>query len=285
VKKRTGFSPLELSLNIALSIVIWQFLFGSIAFALVLVGSILIHEYGHYFWMGKESIKKRDMFMVPPFGAMAISKEPWPTLGAEARIALAGPAFGLLAPCLFYLLLLLTGNLMWAAGVALAAFINLFNLLPIAILDGGRVTRSLLQSINQKLEITFTAISLAGIAVFIFFTPLFGLFIGFLWFREIKLLRMARLNLEKAEERLASLYGDNTFSPGAFAVEIALWESVKKEAELFIKKKPMSGRELGINFAFFLLIVSAHAGFLSLMSLYIDFPLPIIKVSDLLKYF
>jgi len=51
-----------------------------------------------------------------------------------------------------YLLFLATGAAFWAATAHLGAFINIFNLIPIAPLDGGRGFHAL--SRNQALLIT-----------------------------------------------------------------------------------------------------------------------------------
>ena len=83
----------RLAFSILLSFLIWGGLVNW-KFALVAIPAILFHEYGHYYWMGREGIKKRRMMMIPPLGAMAMAGEPWPSREAEARIALAGPTFG-----------------------------------------------------------------------------------------------------------------------------------------------------------------------------------------------
>ena len=46
-----GLSPRRLALSIVLAVVIWWFLLN-LNFALILTFSILIHEYGHFYWMG-----------------------------------------------------------------------------------------------------------------------------------------------------------------------------------------------------------------------------------------
>jgi len=146
---------LRLLISILLSIVVWGFLFN-LKFAVILITAIFIHEYGHFYWMGREGIKDKDMIFIPPFGAIARAKEYWPSYGAELRIALAGPAFGLLSVALFWILYLVYPKDIFLASVGLACIINLFNLvLPVPILDGGRVIKSILYSINQSLGDSF----------------------------------------------------------------------------------------------------------------------------------
>lgn len=139
----------NLIFSIILSLIIWSFLFGPyIGFSLVYL--LLVHEYGHYFWMGKEGITQRSMIMVPPLGAVAMAKEPWPSRLSEAKIAFAGPFFGLLSLLpLLWLLNTNPNNPQLRIIIYLGCYINLFNLLmPVAIMDGGRIIKSISFSIN-----------------------------------------------------------------------------------------------------------------------------------------
>jgi len=63
--------------------------------------------------------------------------------GAEARVGLAGPVLGSIA-CLVPLgVYLATGDEFWRALVYIGFFLNLFNLLPVLPLDGGRAMAAL----------------------------------------------------------------------------------------------------------------------------------------------
>ena len=88
----------------------------------------------------------------------------------EAFVALAGPAFGLGVSAVCAGLYFLTGSSFWGAASAWNAAINLFNLLPIFPLDGGRVMRSCAFSIHSKLGLFLLSLSLLatiGLAIFI----------------------------------------------------------------------------------------------------------------------
>src|SRR3989338_3704059 len=98
-----------LILSIVLSIVIWGLLYG-LTVGIIFTLALLFHEYGHYYWMGREGIKNKTMAMMPPFGAIAISREPWPSLGSEARTGLAGPAFGLVSATVVFMLYKVSGS-------------------------------------------------------------------------------------------------------------------------------------------------------------------------------
>ena len=56
----------------------------------------------------------------------------------NARIGLAGPVWGLGAAIAAMAAFIVTGNKLWAALARTGAWLNLFNLLPIWQLDGGR---------------------------------------------------------------------------------------------------------------------------------------------------
>ncbi|HVQ29898.1 MAG TPA: site-2 protease family protein, partial [Vicinamibacteria bacterium] len=56
----------------------------------------------------------------------------------DARVGLAGPLWGLFTALFCYGIFSLTGSPIWAALARTGAWINLFNLLPLGSLDGGR---------------------------------------------------------------------------------------------------------------------------------------------------
>jgi len=173
----------SLWLSVLLSVAIWSFLYGP-GIGVIFTFALLFHEYGHYYWMGREGIKNKTMTMVPPFGAIATSREPFPSLGAEARIALAGPGFGFLSA----IVLLLVGYISEGYTIKIAVFIvclvNLFNLCaPIAVLDGGRVIKSILFSFNARLGISFYYFSFFILFLFVWWYPsFFTLTLGFIIF-------------------------------------------------------------------------------------------------------
>lgn len=192
-------------LSVLASILVWGWFFNY-KMAITLVAAIVVHEYGHYYWMKVENIKKRTMMMLPPFGAVAISKEPWLNYGIENRIALAGPMIGLNALLGFYILLIITNKPIWAAAVVLTAYINLFNLLaPISVLDGGRVIKSILFSVNYNLGMIFVGLSLIfSIAFGIFRNPLW-LIITYVAWQEMQYISKTKIQLMTLKEIMIGL--------------------------------------------------------------------------------
>lgn len=114
----------------------WQFAFG-------LVVAIYVHEMGHVWALQKLGIRASAPMFVPGLGAFVRLKQYPASAREDARVGLAGPLWGTAAVLAFYAAFLMTG---WASlgGIArFAAWVNLFNLLPIWQLDGGRGFRAL----------------------------------------------------------------------------------------------------------------------------------------------
>jgi Zn-dependent protease len=75
---------------------------------------------------------------IPFLGAYIGMKEMPKDAGAEARVGLAGPVLGSLGSLVPLALYAATGNNLFRALAFIGFFLNLFNLLPILPLDGGR---------------------------------------------------------------------------------------------------------------------------------------------------
>lgn len=208
MSEREGLNPRNLVISIFLSLIIWGYLIG-IEFACVLIFSILVHEYGHYWWMDKEGIRKRDMIMIPPLGAIATAKEYWPSYGAEARIALAGPFFGLIPAIIFGNIAVATNSKFWIASAGIAAVINIFNLVPAIPLDGGRVFRAILVSISPKLRFISRMFS-AGVITLLFFNGflILSVFMFYMFYREESRYMSAERLLKITEDLRSSDYSE-----------------------------------------------------------------------------
>jgi Zn-dependent protease len=80
---------------------------------------------------------------IPFFGAFVRMKQYPGNVGEDARVGLAGPIWGLGSAVAAWLAAIGTGLPVWYAIAHTAAWLNLFNLLPIWQLDGGRGFRAL----------------------------------------------------------------------------------------------------------------------------------------------
>jgi Zn-dependent protease len=119
-------------------------------FAVIILGMLVIHEGGHLRCMKHYGMKTRGIYLIPLVGAAAVAEDNFPSRRAEATIALAGPLTGAVLAAGTGLLYFVTRNGAFAAAAAWMALINLFNLLPVVPLDGGRVVKSITCSIGSR---------------------------------------------------------------------------------------------------------------------------------------
>ncbi|HEX9939533.1 MAG TPA: site-2 protease family protein [Longimicrobium sp.] len=105
--------------------------------------SIYIHEMGHVSALRFFGIPAGAPVFIPGIGALVRLKQHPPNEHVDARIGLAGPIWGLGAALAAYGMYLATGVPVWGAIARIGGWINLFNLVPVWQLDGGRAFRSL----------------------------------------------------------------------------------------------------------------------------------------------
>jgi len=127
------------ALSIILSIGAYAMLYGS-QFAVGFVGLILIHEMGHYLAAKQKGLNVGLPTFIPFVGAWIELKEQPLNAEVEAYVAYAGPFVGTLAAfALYYWGHTIHSGLLLALAQA-GFIINLFNLIPLHPLDGGRIT-------------------------------------------------------------------------------------------------------------------------------------------------
>lgn len=100
---------------------------------------ILVHELGHYIAARQHGLDVGAPVFIPFVGAWISLKDTRLEPEAEARIAMAGPMLGSIAALVCYLLALDGQGRLYMALAQAGFMLNLFNLLPLAPLDGGRV--------------------------------------------------------------------------------------------------------------------------------------------------
>ena len=137
-----GLTKLNTLLSMALSLGVYTLAYGW-KFALGLILSIYVHEMGHVVQLRKYGIAATAPMFIPGFGALIRLKAYPANVGQDARTGLAGPIWGLGAALFAWGAGLLTGQPIWFAIARTGAFINLFNLIPVWQLDGGRGFRAL----------------------------------------------------------------------------------------------------------------------------------------------
>lgn len=109
-------------------------------FGLGFVVLLLLHELGHFLEAKREGLHPKLPVFVPFLGAYVryTRGNPWQT----ARVALAGPMLGGLTALAFYLAGRADGSQALVALGYTGFFLNLVNLIPVGILDGGAIWRS-----------------------------------------------------------------------------------------------------------------------------------------------
>ena len=107
-------------------------------FALGFIVLLLVHEMGHVIALRREGIPASAPTFIPFLGAVVSARSLGDDALAEARVGLAGPVLGSIGAGVCLLIWKLTGHDYWRALGFTGLFINLFNLLPVVPLDGGR---------------------------------------------------------------------------------------------------------------------------------------------------
>jgi Zn-dependent protease len=113
-------------------------LFWGWSFAAGFIALLFVHEMGHVIALRREGIKASGPMFIPFLGAVIASRSLGNSALAEARVGLAGPILGSVGAAACILIWHATGNDLWRALAFTGFFLNLFNLLPVVPLDGGR---------------------------------------------------------------------------------------------------------------------------------------------------
>jgi len=109
----------------------WQFAVGFVVL-------MFIHEMGHVVALRRHGIKASAPMFVPFMGAVIWARSLGDDALTEARVGLAGPYFGAAAAAVVAIVGLATHSGLLEALGYIGFLLNLFNLLPVVPLDGGR---------------------------------------------------------------------------------------------------------------------------------------------------
>jgi Zn-dependent protease len=113
-------------------------LFWGWEFAAGFVVLLFVHEMGHVIALRREGIKASAPMFVPFLGALITAKSLGENALAEARVGLAGPILGTVGSAVCLVIGEATNSDLFRALAYIGFFLNLFNLLPVVPLDGGR---------------------------------------------------------------------------------------------------------------------------------------------------
>ena len=161
-----GASVLPAALPHQPAVVYWA---AAAAAALVFAGSLLAHELAHSLVAQRNGVRVRSITLWMLGGVAELAGEP-PNAVADLRIALAGPAASLAQAAVFGGVALAVsysgGSAVAVAAAVWLAVMNgalaVFNMLPGAPLDGGRVPRAVLWRIYQDRMRAAVAAARAG---------------------------------------------------------------------------------------------------------------------------
>jgi Zn-dependent protease len=121
------------------SVFAYALVFG-LWYAVGFVLLIFVHEMGHYLAARQRGLAVGAPTFIPFVGAWIELKDMPHDVETEAWVALAGPLLGSVGALGCYWLYRANGDTLFLALAYAGFFINLFNLIPIAPFDGGRIT-------------------------------------------------------------------------------------------------------------------------------------------------
>ena len=133
---------LNFLLSLAAFIAVYWSLYGR-KFGLGFVALIFFHEMGHFIDIKRRGLPAEMPVFLPGLGAYVR----WQALGVSretrAAVSLAGPLAGFLAAAACALVWWHTGSGIWAALARASAWLNVLNLIPVWVLDGGQAALAL----------------------------------------------------------------------------------------------------------------------------------------------
>jgi Zn-dependent protease len=136
------FKVVTTGASMLVSVAAYAWLWG-LPFATGFVVLIFVHELGHVIELRRQGVPASAPLFIPFLGAVIGMKELPEDAWKEARVALAGPILGSVGAAAFWI----AGEVMDSELLVALAFIgfliNLFNLIPIVPLDGGRAAAAL----------------------------------------------------------------------------------------------------------------------------------------------
>jgi Zn-dependent protease len=104
---------------------------------------ILVHEMGHFIAIKRRGLPADMPVFLPGFGAYVR----WAALGVSTQtrsfVSLAGPMAGCLGSAVCALVWMQTGETLWIGLAAASALLNVVNLIPLWVLDGGQAITAL----------------------------------------------------------------------------------------------------------------------------------------------
>jgi Zn-dependent protease len=147
----------------------WQFGVG-------LVLLLLVHEMGHVIQLRREGIPASAPMFIPFMGAVVAMKGMPKNAYVEAKVGLAGPVLGSLGALATLLLAYQVDSNLLKALAYTGFLLNLFNLIPVVPLDGGRAAAALHPGF------WFAGLFVVALLAFYYQNPFFFIILAFVAF-------------------------------------------------------------------------------------------------------
>src|SRR2546426_3697861 len=138
------FLPLLLKSGGTMGLMIWVYtMMWGWKLAVGFVVLLLVHECGHLIVAKKFGLQVGAPVFIPFMGAFIALKEAPRNAWMEACVGIGGPMLGSLGALVCHSLGEISGASVFIALAWFGYFLNLFNLTPVGMLDGGRIVTAL----------------------------------------------------------------------------------------------------------------------------------------------
>ena len=130
----------KLGILLSMFVAVWAYgLLWGLPFALGFVLLIFVHELGHVLVLRRQGIRAGAPVFIPFVGAVIAMKGLPRNAYVEALVGIGGPVLGSVGALFCLMVGWVTGSPFWHALAYTGFLLNLFNLLPVSPLDGGRI--------------------------------------------------------------------------------------------------------------------------------------------------
>ena len=137
---KVGLTGLSMLVSVWAYAALWHLGWAA---AIGFVVLLFVHEMGHWIVMRLKGVPASAPLFIPFLGAMIGMKGLPRSVKDEAEIGIAGPIAGTAGAVACLGLEALYGGRLWPLLALLGLYLNLFNLLPVSPLDGGRIVAAI----------------------------------------------------------------------------------------------------------------------------------------------
>jgi Zn-dependent protease len=134
---------------------------SGVKFGIGFAALILIHEMGHFVDIKRRGLPADMPVFLPGLGAYVRWQAMGVSLETRSAVSLAGPLAGCFASVACAILWWQTGIPLWAALARVGAILNVLNLIPVWVLDGGQAALALSKTERIVLMTACMALGLA----------------------------------------------------------------------------------------------------------------------------